>query len=133
MSREAVDVVQRAYDAYNADDLDALIELYAPDAEMEVVVLGQIHRGQAAIRRSFEDYFEVVDAAHTEPLEFIDQGDRLVVPVRLDGRLRHTGITGEMMATEMVHAFEVRDGKIVWNYICTDRDDAIRAAELRGG
>ena len=131
MSKETIDVVQRAYDAYNAHDLDKLIDLYAEDAEMEVVVLGQTHHGRAAIRRSFEDYFEVVDAAHTEPLEFIEHGNALVIPVRLDGRLRHTGITGEMVATEMVHAFEVREGRIVWNYICTDRDEAIRAAGLR--
>ena len=131
MSKETIDVVQRAYDAYNAHDLDKLIDLYAEDAEMEVVVLGQTHQGRAAIRRSFEDYFEVVDAAHTEPLEFIEHGNAVVIPVRLDGRLRHTGITGEMVATEMVHAFEVREGRIVWNYICTDRDEAIRAAGLR--
>jgi hypothetical protein len=31
----------------------------------------------------------------------------------------------------MVHAFAVRDGKIVWNYVCADKDEAIKAAEAR--
>ncbi len=131
MPQASIDVIRAAYDAYNRGDLDALIDQYSEDAEMEVATLGQTHHGQAAIRRSFEDFFEVVDAAHTDPLDFVEQGGRIVVPVRLTGRLRHTGITGEMLPTEMVHVFEVRDGKIVWNYICTERDDAVAAATLR--
>jgi ketosteroid isomerase-like protein len=128
---EAVQIVRGAYDAYNRGDLDELMTYFAEDAVMDVPVLGQIHRGQAAVRRSFEDYFEVVQDAHTEALEYIEDGDKLIVPVRLHGRLRHTGITGEGIATEMVHVFAVRDGKIVWNYICMDRHDAVEAARSR--
>jgi hypothetical protein len=36
-----------------------------------------------------------------------------------------------MIPTEMVHVFAVRDGEIVWNYICTDKEDAINAAGSR--
>jgi ketosteroid isomerase-like protein len=129
--QESIDLVRAAYDAYNKGDLDTLIGCYAPDAEMEIQVLGQTHYGQAAIRKSFEDFFEVVESPQTEPLEFIEEGEIVVVPVHIMGRLRHTGITDEMMRTDMVHAFEVRDGKIVWNYICVERDDAITAAGLR--
>jgi hypothetical protein len=46
--------------------------------------------------------------------------------------MRHTGITDDMIPTEMVHAFEVRDGQIVWNYICPDREEALKAARARG-
>ena len=131
MSRESIDVIRAAYDAYNDGDLDRLIDLYSPDAEMEIQVLGQIHRGHAEIRKSFEDFFDVVESPHTEPLEFIEEGEQLVVPVRIRGRLRHTGITDEMMPTEMVHVFAVRKGKIVWNFICIDRDAAVQAARSR--
>ena len=125
-------MIRAAYDAYNKGDLDTLIDCYAPDAEMEIQVLGQTHYGQAAIRRSFEDFFEVVESPQTEPREFIEEGDVWVVPVHIMGRLRHTGITDEMMRTDMVHAFEVRDGKIAWNYICVEREDAMNAARSRG-
>jgi ketosteroid isomerase-like protein len=131
MSREALDVVRKTYDAFNAGDLDKLMDLFAPDAEQDVPVLGETHHGRAEIRKSFQDYFDLVEAPHTEPLEFIEQGDHVVVPVRLRGRMPHTGITDEMIATEMVHVFAVHDGKIVWNYICAERDEAIRAAALR--
>jgi ketosteroid isomerase-like protein len=124
-------VVRRAYDAFNRGDLDGLMECYATDAQQVVPVIGEIHQGREQIKRSFADYFELVEAHHTEPIEFIAVGEHVVVPVRLHGRLRHTGITDEMIPTEMVHAFEVRDDKIVWNYICADRDEAIQAAESR--
>lgn len=131
MLQASIDVIRTAYDAYNRGDLDVLIDQFSEDAEMEVPTLGQTHRGRAAIRRSFEDFFEVVEAAHTEPLEFVEQGAAVVVPVRLGGRLRHTGITEDMLPTEMVHVFEVRDGLIRWNYICTEMSEAVRAASLR--
>jgi ketosteroid isomerase-like protein len=133
MSHENVTLIRTLYDAFNAGDLDALIDSFSEDAEQVVAVLGQTHRGRAEIRRSFEEYFEVVDAHNTEPIEFIEVGDQLVVPVRLHGRLRHTQITDEMIPTEMVHAFAVRDGQIVWNYICRDVDEAVQAATRVSG
>src|SRR3954451_1107639 len=131
MSQTNVQLIRRAYDAFNEGDLDALIECYSPDAEQVAPMVGELHRGRDEIRRSSASYFEVVEEHHTEPIEFIEVGEHVVVPVRLHGRLRHTGITDEMIPTEMVHAFAVRDGQIVWNYICPDRDEAIEAAESR--
>ncbi len=128
VSQESIDVIQSAYDAYNRGDLDTLIDHFSPDAEMNIAALGEVNLGHVAIRRSFEQFFEVVEAPHTDAREFIAAGRQVVVPVHLKGRLRHTGITDESMITEMVHAFAVRDGKIVWNYICTDLDEAIRVA-----
>jgi uncharacterized protein len=132
MSQTNVEIIRRAYDAFNEGDLDALMECYASDAEQEAPIVGELHRGRDEIRRSFASYFEVVEEHRTEPLEFIEVGDHVVVPVQLHGRMRHTAITDEMIPTEMVHAFAIRDGQIVWNYICADRDEAINAAEGRG-
>jgi uncharacterized protein len=127
----SAEVVRRAYAAFNRADLDGLMECYSPDAEQLAPIIGEVNHGRETIRRSFESYFEVVEDHRTEPIEFIEVGEHLVVPVRLHGRLRHTGITDEMFPTEMVHAFAVRDGQIVWNYICADRDEAIEAAKAR--
>jgi ketosteroid isomerase-like protein len=131
VSPESIDVLRGAYDAYNRGDLDALVACFAADAEMETAVLGQVDRGHEAIRKSFDDFFEVVESPRTEPLEFIEEGEAIIVPVHVMGRLRHTGITDEMMPTEMVHVFVVRDGNIVWNYICIEREEAIGAARSR--
>jgi ketosteroid isomerase-like protein len=127
----SVEVVHAAYDAFNRGDLDGLMECYAPDAEQIVPIVGEHHRGREEIRRSFAAYLEIVEDHRTEPIEFIEAGSQLVVPVRLHGRMRHTGITDSVIPTEMVHAFAIRDGQIVWNYICADVDEAIKAAKAR--
>ena len=131
MPQANVEIVQTAYDAFNRGDLDGLMECYSPDAEQVVPIVGEHHRGRDQIRRSFADYFELVEEHRTDPIEFIEVGEQLVVPVRLHGRMRHTGITDAMIPTEMVHAFAIRDGQIVWNYICADVDEAIEAAKAR--
>jgi uncharacterized protein len=129
---ESVALVKTVYEAFNRGDLDAVVALFAPDAVQEAAVLGQTHTGRAEIRRSFEEYFDVVEAPHTEPVEFIEQSGLIVVPVHLHGRLRHTGITDEMLPTEMVHVFSVRDGLIDWNYISAGIDEAMEAARAHG-
>jgi len=129
---ESVALIKSVYDAFNRGDLDAVVEAYAPDAVQEAAVLGETNTGRAQIRRSFQDYFDLVEAPFTEPVEFIEQSGLIVVPVRLHGRLRHTGITDDMIPTEMVHVFSVRDGRIDWNYICAGLDEAMGAARKRG-
>ena len=129
---DSVALIKSVYEAFNRGDLDAVVEAFAPDAVQETAVLGEMHTGRAQIRRSFEEYFEVVEAPRTEPVEFIEQSGVIVVPVRLHGRLRHTGITDDMIPTEMVHVFSVRDGRIDWNYICAGLDEAMGAARKRG-
>jgi ketosteroid isomerase-like protein len=127
-----VALIKTVYEAFNRGDLDAVEAGFAPDAVQEAAVLGQTHTGRAQIRRSFEEYFDVVEAPHTEPVEFIEQSGLIVVPVRLHGRLRHTGITDDMLPTEMVHVFSVREGQIDWNYICAGLEEAMEAARTRG-
>ena len=131
MPEEDVALIQTVYDAFNRGDLDAVVAAFAPDALQEAAVLGETNHGRDAIRRSFESYFEVVESPYTEPVEFIEENGVFVVPVRLHGRLRHTGITDDMLPTEMVHVFSVRDGKIDWNYICAGLDEAMEAARAR--
>ena len=130
MAGENVQLLRAMYDAFNRGDLDALMDSFWPDAKQVVQVLGETHQNRDEIRRSFEQYFEVVEAHHTEPIEFIEEGDVVVVPVRLQGRLRHTGITDEMIPVEMIHVFELREGKIAWNWIGPDRDEAAKAVKL---
>ena len=36
-----------------------------------------------------------------------------------------------MIPVEMIHVFALREGKIAWNWIGPDRDEAAKAVELR--
>ena len=132
MANDAVAVVEAVYDAFNRGDLDAVVESFSADAVQEAAVVGETNRGRDEIRRSFADYFELVEDHRTEVLEFMDESGLIVVRVKLHGRLRHTGISDEVIAPpQMVHVFSVRDGKIDWNYICSGLDEALAAARSR--
>ena len=63
-----------------------------------------------------------------EPVEYIDAGDRLVVPYRFGGVARHTGIDVEF---SFVHVFTVRDGKAVRVDVYVTKDQALEAVGLR--
>lgn len=51
--QEAVAIVQRQLDAYNARDLDALLATYAEDAEHHALHGPMLARGHAALRTRF--------------------------------------------------------------------------------
>jgi hypothetical protein len=70
---------------------------------------------------------EAFERMWIEPLEFIDAGNMLVVPIRLGGTARHTGIDMEF---ELFHVFEFRDGQVVRLEPLLDRGEALTAAGL---
>jgi|SRR5208283_3090630 len=61
-------------------------ETRGQDAEM---------RGHDGMLRFATMQAEAFDEFHVEPLEYIDAGDRVVVPLRFGGRARHTGLDVE--------------------------------------
>jgi ketosteroid isomerase-like protein len=131
MSQENVDAIRRHYKAFNRGDLDALMESVAPDAEFVNEAFGETYRGHDEIRKMFEGLWEVIEDYRVEPEEFIERGDQIVVPVRLSGRFRHTGISEDVpIPARMAHAFTVRNGKILGNRVCRDKAKALEAAGL---
>ena len=63
-----------------------------------------------------------------EPLEYIDAGDRVVVPYRFGGRARHTGIEVEF---SFVHVFTQRRGKAVRVDVYTTKAEALEDLGLK--
>ena len=89
MSQENVEVVRAAYDAWNAGNMDALRELYDPDAIMRMDENWPEpgpYFGRDAVMREFEQLREAWDADTIEAIsDFIDAGDRVVVRVAWRG------------------------------------------------
>jgi ketosteroid isomerase-like protein len=82
MSQENVEIVRAAYDAYNARDMDAVRELYDPDA---IIVRGLDgwpepgpFVGREAVVRAFEILRSAWDSDTLEDVRLIDAGDRVV-------------------------------------------------------
>ena len=58
---------------------------------MRTEMLG-VYRGRTEIETVLRHQMEVFDEWHIEALEFIDAGDQVVVPVRVTGRGKGSGV-----------------------------------------
>src|SRR5437660_167809 len=107
MSQENVEIVRRHFAAFNRGDmagtlapLDQGIEFVEePDLRPDAGT----YRGIAAIRSYFQAFWDAADEVSVEPEEFIEHGDKVIVPCRLVGRFRLTGIEGE--TPQFVHVW----------------------------
>ncbi|MDQ6796225.1 MAG: nuclear transport factor 2 family protein [Chloroflexota bacterium] len=123
MSQQDVENVRRGYaalnDAYRSGDVNDFLPILEENWDPEVVyepagVLPETHtvRGWEGVLRFMADQMKAFrdGSMWLEPLEYIDAGDRVVVPYRFGGVARHTGIEVEF---SFVHVFTMRDGKAV--------------------
>jgi ketosteroid isomerase-like protein len=129
MSRENVEVVRAAYEAWNAGDMDAMRELFDP---------GIIWRppegwpepgpfvGREAVMRWFEQLRETFDAYVTDLIgDIVDTADRVVVR-----QIWHGVGHGPEANLEATCVFTVRKGRIFGVEQLWDRADALEAAGL---
>jgi ketosteroid isomerase-like protein len=111
MSQENVDVVRAAFDAWNAGDMDALRQLYHPDAIVrspEGWPEPGPFVGREAVMREFEQLREAWDTDAADPIsDFIGAADRVVVRFVWRGAGR-----GPEADLELTQVNTVRNGKI---------------------
>jgi ketosteroid isomerase-like protein len=73
-------LLERAYERFNARDIDALLAMMSDDVEWPDVAQGQVLRTKDAIRSYWEAQFAVANPVVT-PTGFIDVDDDLVAVV----------------------------------------------------
>jgi ketosteroid isomerase-like protein len=132
MSRENVEIVRRASEAFARRDWDSLADLLDPNVEQHGTVggLGEGHvlRGVREIRQNWErEDDEIWEEHRIEPQEFIDAGDRVVVFAREYQRGRSSGVE---LVVETASILDVREGRIVRMQGYMDQAAALRAAGL---
>jgi ketosteroid isomerase-like protein len=128
MSQKDVEVVKRALEA---QDLDEMFAFVTPDFEFlpatAGIVEGQGYRG----RQGFEEYLAERRNAWEEfrPVieEYRDLGDQVLGLGRLEGRGRGSGI---QIDAPHVWIFDLRDGSISRLRTYYDRAEGLRAAGL---
>ncbi len=134
MSQENVEVVRRAWQAYEDDGLDGLMELFGENISWRAIEsapddVGEI-QGVEAMRRYLRDWLETFDGITSVPTEVLDLGDAGVLAVlRVKGRARLSGVETEL-SYAVVYA--VRDGRIVQGREYVDRAAALKAVGLEG-
>jgi ketosteroid isomerase-like protein len=137
MSEENVDIVRRSFEASRRSDLreddpEAVLEFLDPAIVWEVrsdLPDAQTYVGYEGMRRLFRAFREVLDETWYRPMEFIDAGDRVIVPLRWGGRGKASGI--EMTEPEETWVFTLRDCKIVHVKEYPTKNAALEAAGLR--
>jgi ketosteroid isomerase-like protein len=133
MSQENVEIVKRAWDAFNRGDPDAWVDEYAADdidfraAEGARDDHGPI-KGKDAMRAFVQDWQDTFDEFKGEPVELIDAGeDRVIGVIRISGRARLSGVETDLTYAEL---WTFRDGKIARGRQYWTRDEALEAAGL---
>jgi len=125
-----VELVKRGFDAFAREGWRALLPFLHPDFEAitppEVAMEPDTYRGADGVRRYFESFEDAMeDIRFVTEGEFIDAGDKVVVPFRLAARGRETGIEVEQPA---VQVWTLKDGKALRVEIFATREQALEAA-----
>lgn len=111
-------LLRRAYEAFNARDIEAVLALMHPDVDWPNVMDGGRERGQAAVRAYWTRQFGLIDS-HVQPEKFEVQADgRIAVEIHQvvrdlegallsDGRVRHIYAFRDGLVAQM----EIREAK----------------------
>src|SRR5919106_3015431 len=134
MSRENVEVVREAFEAYLAGDMEETGRLLDPDVEFRGIVggleEGRVAHGLPQIVQEFEEEdLEAWEERRLEAEEFLDAGDEVVVLLHEYRRGRGSGVELEIDTAVVV---AVSGGRVVRIQGYVDRHAALEAAGLRG-
>jgi ketosteroid isomerase-like protein len=131
MSGENVELVRKMVEAFERGDYEAALNSLDADVEWSnrlYPVAGVSVRGRDAVREAFGRWMASWDAFHSEALEFIDAGERVIEVYRERARGRASG--GEVQQTVAV-VYEVREQKVVRAETYPSPEAAFEAAGLR--
>ena len=137
MSRENVEIVRRNYAVLNqmlsSQEVDhALIEeLWTPDCVLKpsgILPESAEAHGHDGVARFIRNQMEAFDELQVEPLEFVDAGESVVVPIRFGGKARYTGME---VTFAVVHVVTLRDGKVTLTDMFREKPEALEAAGVR--
>ena len=128
MSRENVERIKAGFEAHNRGDLDAMVELYAPDVVFETLLLGT-HHGNEAIRTIFAENQKTMAGYDVVPVELIDAGDKVVAVAQAVG----AGSTSQISVDDaFAFVFTFQGERVIREQAFRNREEALEAAGLDG-
>jgi ketosteroid isomerase-like protein len=140
MSQENVEMVRGLWEPfkgvdYTAIDWDdeAIREMaersFSPEVELRWSRSGPevwVYQGRDGVIQAFREWQESFREYYIEPIDFIEQEDRVIIPQRHWGIGRTSGVSVEI---EVTHVYEVRDHMITR----VDEYDTLKEALEAGG
>ena len=132
MSRENVDVVRAAWEAWERGDMDAVFDTYDPEIVWDqtrhpTAELSAVYRGHDGVRDFFRAWLAPFDGYYGRADEFIDAGDAVVASVRQGGRGKESGVEVDMLVWQV---YRLRGGLIVEIAPYGTRAEALEAVGL---
>jgi ketosteroid isomerase-like protein len=131
MSQENVEIVRRAYQAFNRGDLDAVVANVAPDSEYvasgAIPGVEGVYRGPEGLKRVISWLREAFADVRVEVHDLIGAGDQVPVSFTNRGRGKQSGVEASWTVWQL---WTLRDGKMVRGQGFTSREDALEAAGL---
>jgi ketosteroid isomerase-like protein len=127
MREEDVEAVRGSYEALNRGDIDATVEVLAPDAEWHESAAfpgAGTFRGREAVRGFLEEFLESWEELHQQVEEVVVEGDRAALMIHLTARGRGSGAEVD---ARYAHVWTVRDGSGVRVDAYYDRAAALRS------
>jgi ketosteroid isomerase-like protein len=126
-----IELVRRVFEAFTSRDIDAMLEVIAPEMEFwgptaSFARHGEAYHGHEGMREYFDDVARVWRVLEVVPHEFRELGDRVLV----FGRVYARGEGGYISDSPAQWLWEVRGGRVVWGRVFTNRAEALAAAGL---
>jgi ketosteroid isomerase-like protein len=113
VANQSLQLIQGAYEAFGRGDVPAVLGAMAEDIEWyeaEGMPYGGLHRGPDAVaQRVFAPLIADIPDFAVRAEEFVHSGDTVVAVVRYTGSGKETG---KHLDLQVVHVWDVRDGKI---------------------
>lgn len=132
MSDELVELVHRAYDAFNRRDLDAFLALVDRDVEFAarfIEMEGSSHyHGHAGIRDWWQSLLAVFPDFTINPLEVRIVDDTVITAVRVSGHGADSGVPIDQVVWQVS---KVRDGRAIWWRNFATEAEALEALGVR--
>ncbi len=134
MSQENVELVRRGYEMYSSGDLEGVVALIAPDAELAdaggLGIAGTAsgtRYGPSGFLRSSEEAREAFEDYTVTPEDFTAVRNFVLVRVRLTGKGRASGVPLDALVFQL---WELSDGKVVRSQVFMTESEALAAAGL---
>jgi ketosteroid isomerase-like protein len=133
MSRENVELVRAAVDAFGRGGIDGVSDYWSEDidhraAEGAIDDRGPIH-GKDAMRAYMQDWIDTFDDPKIEAVELIDAGDdQVIAMLHASGRAKLSGVETDLTYAAL---YTIRDGKVARGREYWTKEQALEAAGLR--
>ena len=121
--------MRRGFASANAGDWESFFRDIAPNYELDFSraqgLFRRVYRGEEAQRLQI-DFYESWQSVRTEPHEFIEVGEHVVVPQTT----HFVGRDGIGVQARNTWTFTIRDGMIVRSCLYQDKQEALKAVGL---